>query len=488
MATSKVNIDEATEEELLSLPGIGEKRAGTLLKLRKKYGHISKDRLSEVIGGSLSQSFLSLVEFSAPPEDEAFESKSKLTSDESDSEKVGPVFFSPMKSDPKTTLEHVTEVALPKVTISGVSSKEVKKEKSLESGGCLAPEKHSKKHVTYRSSSDDESPERRHSHKHSHRRRSDNSSDKSRKTHKCSKHRHHKDRSHSKKHHRKDYSSTSDSDSSSYTEDDDKHGNPSKLPKNLRYDGTTSWLSFKQKFDSYRRVNGWSNSEARDYLHWCLEGKALDFFAIQIHLGEDYSFHGIMRKLENRFGSNELPETSTVKFQQAMQKPGECLEDWSDRVLTLATPAFRDLLEHYSQKEAIAKFCQGCLDKEAGKHACLERPQTMQKAVDLVRHHQYVTHIVDGKKSRRQEAEFSVNALTQSEEKRMDNLEKMIQILTEQVGKIATQNKSNGSLNRVFYCYFCNGKGHMKKNCFQYKRYLSTQVSNKDLNGKGSEK
>ncbi|KAH3808166.1 hypothetical protein DPMN_136517 [Dreissena polymorpha] len=98
-----------------------------------------------------------------------------------------------------------------------------------------------------------------------------------------------------------------------------------------------------------------------------------------------------MRKLEYRFGAKELPETSRAKFQQASQKADEALEDWADRVLTLATPAFRHLPEKHCSQEAISRFCQGCIDKKAGKHACFEQPRTIQEALDKVRNHQYIT-------------------------------------------------------------------------------------------------
>ncbi|KAH3796832.1 hypothetical protein DPMN_150407 [Dreissena polymorpha] len=108
-----------------------------------------------------------------------------------------------------------------------------------------------------------------------------------------------------------------------------------------------------------------------------------------------------MRKMEARFGSKEIPETSRAKFQQATQQPGELLEDWADRVLTLATPAFRNLPDQFGQREVVAKLWQGCIDREAGKHACFERPRSIQHAVHLIRHYQYVSQVVDGKKARK---------------------------------------------------------------------------------------
>ena len=117
----------------------------------------------------------------------------------------------------------------------------------------------------------------------------------------------------------------------------------------------------------------WSDTQCKDYLIWSLEDKALDFFAMSIDI-KRHSFRKIMKKLEKRFGVKELKETSKVKFDQAQQGPEESLEDWADRVMTLAIPAFIDFSDEYQSQEAIVKFCQGCSDKSAAKHACFERP------------------------------------------------------------------------------------------------------------------
>ncbi|KAH3772397.1 hypothetical protein DPMN_173735 [Dreissena polymorpha] len=133
-----------------------------------------------------------------------------------------------------------------------------------------------------------------------------------------------------------------------------------------------------------------------------------------------------MRKMEARFGSKELPETSRVKFQQATQQPGELLEDWADRVLTLATPAFRDLPDLFGQREAVTKFCQGCNGREAGKHAFFERPRSIQHAVHLIRHYQYVSQVMDVKKARKYDKEIAVNAVQSPGDVRFEKLEKAI--------------------------------------------------------------
>ncbi|KAH3814715.1 hypothetical protein DPMN_143224 [Dreissena polymorpha] len=253
------------------------------------------------------------------------------------------------------------------------------------------------------------------------------------------------------------------------------HGNSKRLPKNLRFDGKGSWLAFKQKFESYRRVGKWTDGESRDYLNWCLDGKALDFFAISTQMGENYSFKKIMRKLEGRFGAKELPETSRAKFQQESQKADEALEDWADRVLTLATPAFRHLPEKHCSRKAISKFCQGCIDKESGKHACFEQPRTIQEALDKVRHHQYITQAIDGKRTNRSKAEPSLNTVQSETDSRFSQLEKAIQQLSKQLEKLNLPKndrvvaKAAPPKKRAFLpgveCFFCHNKGHVQPDC-----------------------
>ena len=297
-----------------------------------------------------------------------------------------------------------------------------------------------------------------------------------------------KTRSHKSKRSKRQASSSSDSDISDHRHSY-RHGNPRKHPKALRFDGKTNWLSFKKKFNSYRKVMKWSETESKDYLMWSLEGKALDFFTITSDI-EKYSFRKIIEKLEARFGVKELTETSKVKFQQASQRPDESLEDWEDRVMTLATPAFVDLPEDHLKQEAIAKFSQGCCDKDAGKHACFEHPSTMEEALNLVKHHQYISQAVDGKQSKKRN-DVSVNAVQSTLEDRIEQL--IASALEEFANKLQvsqqpyhqlsvnkTQQSADEKWKSSVQCFFCKNFGHFKRECRVYQSWLQKQQSKAD--------
>ena len=242
----------------------------------------------------------------------------------------------------------------------------------------------------------------------------------------------------------------------------------------------------------------WSETESKDYLMWSLEGKALDFFTITTDI-EKYSFRRIIKKLEARFGVKELTETSIVKFQQASQRSDESLEDWADRVMTLATPAFVDLPVDHLKQEAIAKFSQGCCDKDAGKHACFEHPSTMEEALNLVKHHQYISQAVDGKQSKKGN-DVSVNAVQSTSEDRIEQL--MASALEEFANKlqVSQQPYHQLSVNRTrqsadekwkssVQCFFCKNFGHFKRECRVYQSWLQKQQSKADsLSDQGQDK
>ncbi|XP_033727443.1 uncharacterized protein LOC117316785 [Pecten maximus] len=317
------------------------------------------------------------------------------------------------------------------------------------------------------------------------------------KKNKSSKSRYHKSKREGKK--SKLYFSSSNDSSNSSSEEGSlerfsksRRGNPTKLPKNLKYDGKTNWLSFKQKFESFRSVLRWSDTESRDYLIWSLDGKALDF--ITTSMGTAGSYRSIMKRLEGRFGAKELKETSKAKFQQAQQKQDESLEDWADRVMTLATPAFRDLPDKYAHREAISKFCQGCVDKEAGKHACFANPGTMEAALDKVKQHQYITQAVDGKSKKKAKDEVTINAVESLSQAKVETMiEKALSRFTDKFTKAKEDKKektTKSSSNSA--CFFCKKTGHFKKDCEKYKKWLQkkkdgdTDNSTPDLNTKGS--
>ena len=166
------------------------------------------------------------------------------------------------------------------------------------------------------------------------------------------------------------------------------------IPKTLTYNGTGNWDAFEMKFTSYALAKQWTPAQCREYLCWCLEGKASEFYTATLKRDADIEMRDLMGKMERRFGKSDLPDTAQVRLGTLCQEPDESLESWGDRVQSVALQAFGNLPEEYARKQVIYQICHGCLDKEAGQHVANLRLDKTQDAIDRIKHYQYNHRVI----------------------------------------------------------------------------------------------
>jgi hypothetical protein len=254
-----------------------------------------------------------------------------------------------------------------------------------------------------------------------------------------------------KKHGRKHIASSSSSSDESGANIPSLKKMPRGFDKTLHFDGLTDgrgddFDSFKFKFKSYARAFDWSEEECRYCLCWSLQGPAAKYHTLISSGKGPLTYKQLMKKLEKRFGGEELVETAQARFNQACQEPRETLEVWADRIQMLAMKAFKQLPESYAASQAVNRFCLGLDDREASKDACLKRFKTMDEAKDYVHYFLHISNAnVKTKSSRRtssrdQEEQVNVYEASISQDDFRKEIQKLQSYFDKKISMISKSN------------------------------------------------
>ena len=262
---------------------------------------------------------------------------------------------------------------------------------------------------------------------------------------------------------------------------------PTYLPKSVKFDGSSTWKAFYTKFSRFATNAKWNETEKKDQFCWCLDGKASEFYAL-IEEKKNHTFKELMEKFERRFGTQELQETSELKFKNSSQQLGETLEEWSDRVQMLALKAFKDLPDDYIYKQAVIRFCHGVSDRDAGHDAAIVKPKSMDDALDKVRWYQHnnTAFFGKGKRTINRVMEEGIMLVTNTTtttpkqvspkkeiqitaEQRMSKMEDTLSTVLTKLNTLLTsqtrRSASPGPSPNKGECYGCGKMGHFARNC-----------------------
>ena len=124
---------------------------------------------------------------------------------------------------------------------------------------------------------------------------------------------------------------------------------------------------------------GWDSGTKLAKLVEALEDKALTFYS-SLSAADMNSYRRVSLKMNDRFGPRKPPRTARSLLHAAIQKEGEELEEFSERVQMLAQDAWGASHPTLVSENALEAFLQGILDKEAAMTALDKQPESLDEA------------------------------------------------------------------------------------------------------------
>lgn len=141
------------------------------------------------------------------------------------------------------------------------------------------------------------------------------------------------------------------------------------------FDGKSDWRPYYTQFLHIAEICKWTDKQRMDNLIVCLRDKALNFYS-SIHVKVKANFADLCEKLNERFGSKDLPHILRRQLQEIKQGYEESLEEFADKIQELATDGYPNSPDSFIHIVAVDSFA---MDKNP--NALEQATQYMKSAI-----------------------------------------------------------------------------------------------------------
>ena len=154
------------------------------------------------------------------------------------------------------------------------------------------------------------------------------------------------------------------------------------IPRNMSFDGNSSWRNFWQRFLSF--VNQHELTDIQSILYYfsfMLEGKASQHFENQRRRKDFFTIESIRITMEGRFDTMETSQSALIQLLEIRQYEGEEVRDYADRIWELAEKAYPTNRIDEIERHVILAFARGLKNRGAAQFIMCQNFETMNRAL-----------------------------------------------------------------------------------------------------------
>ena len=235
-----------------------------------------------------------------------------------------------------------------------------------------------------------------------------------------------------------------------------------------KFGGKTPWADYRRHFEVCRRLNGWGDAAAGQYLATRLQGSAL---RVLNNLPEDapISYRLLASQLEKRFGPGEQAENFLLELRMRRRNRDESLQELGQAIRDLSGLAYPELGTTARERLAKVHFLEAINEQEIRAGIFRSNPTTLDDAIQaalatesFVKSEKARDRYRPTRQIRAVDAKVEPVPVDGKTKREIEELKMGLKQLTTMMEKLTA--KPITDMSRVV-CYNCQQKGHYSKGC-----------------------
>ena len=156
------------------------------------------------------------------------------------------------------------------------------------------------------------------------------------------------------------------------------------LPRQMTYDGGTTWQSFVLPFESMAHSCRWSEQEKLFRLCNCLRGDAAEYAFAQLPPDVVGSYELLVQALDSRFAERRTKASYLAQLEGRKLQPNEKLAEYVANLKKLVAKGYPTADQKTRETIGLRYFLKGLQDPHMAVAVGMKDPQTMEEACSAV--------------------------------------------------------------------------------------------------------
>ena len=250
-----------------------------------------------------------------------------------------------------------------------------------------------------------------------------------------------------------------------------------------KYDGTSDWNEYASHFDTCREINAWSQEEAAQFLAASLRGQALRLLEEQRSM--KWSYEEIKRRLSTRFSSAKQAESYLLELRHRKRRPNESLQELGRSIRELTCRAYPDFDNNGVDRLAKIHFADAIINQEIRTGIFHSKANTLdemiQAAITTEAFLQTELHRSGWKRNTHNRVlnsgtesagppnieEIINKSVDKAVDQAMRRIEQKMTPQSYSQSSPSSAKVSSQAQKQEVQCFYCNKKGHFRRDCRQ---------------------